>query len=138
MVTTMPRLVALALPGGPAYVDAIERVWDAGDAIAPVDDRLPPAEADKVMSELAPGAVVEADGEIRSLDGGQPVEDGDALVIATSGTTGDPKAAVHTHASIGLAWRNVDSTNSLRFLASVAPRKSASVAKPHSRRMRMK
>jgi O-succinylbenzoic acid--CoA ligase len=96
----MARLVALALPGGPAYVDAIRRVWDAGDAIAPLDDRLPPPEARKVMAALAPSAVIEGDGEIRSLDGGAPLEPGDAVVVATSGTTGNPKAVIHTHAGV--------------------------------------
>ena len=101
----MPQLVALALPGGPGYVDAIKRVWDAGDAIAPLDDRLPSLEAKKVMASLAPGAIIEPDGEIRSLDDGLPVEKGDAVVIATSGTTGAPKAVIHTHDSVAASAR---------------------------------
>lgn len=100
MVQAMPRLVALALRGGPAYLDAVRRVWDAGDAIAPLDHRLPPAEADRVLASLAPSAVMEDDGEIRSLIGGRPVEPGDAAVVATSGTTGDAKAVILTHDSV--------------------------------------
>jgi O-succinylbenzoic acid--CoA ligase len=101
----MPSVVALALPGGPAYVDAVRRVWDVGDAIAPLDPRLPPAEGEAVLAALAPSAVIEADGERRSLPGGAPVEDGDALVIATSGTTGRPKAVIHTHRGIEASAR---------------------------------
>ena len=101
----MARLVALALPGGPAYVDAIRRVWNDGDAIAPVDNRLPPNEAKKVMTALAPSAVIEADGEVRSLDGGLPLEPGDAVVVATSGTTGSPKAVIHTHDGVEASAR---------------------------------
>ncbi|MGI9615150.1 MAG: AMP-binding protein, partial [Acidimicrobiales bacterium] len=96
----MARLVAIAMRGGPSYVEAIKRIWDAGDAIAPIDLRLPPAERERVMAAITPTAIVEEDGEIRSLDGGQPVEDGDAAVVATSGTTGEPKAVIHTHSSI--------------------------------------
>ncbi len=96
----MGRLVALALPGGAGYIEAIRRVWEAGDAIAPLDGRLPQAEQDRIMTVLAPQAVIEGDGEIRSLPGGRPVEPGDGLVIATSGTAGRPKAVIHTHAAI--------------------------------------
>ena len=96
----MGRLVALALAGGPDYATAIRRVWDAGDAIAPLDPRLPPAEARRVLDVLRPTAVIEADGEPRALPGGVPVVDGDALVIATSGTSGTPKAVIHTHDSV--------------------------------------
>jgi o-succinylbenzoate---CoA ligase len=94
------ELVALALPGGPAYVDALRRVWDGGDAVLPLDPRAPAAHTGQVLAALRPGAVVEADGERRSLDGGLPVETDDAVVIATSGTTGTPKGAVHTHRGI--------------------------------------
>ncbi len=96
----MPELVALALPGGPAFVRAIEETWARGDAIFPVDRRLPRAELDRVFAAVAPGAVIEADGERRALAGGHPTEPGDAAVVATSGTTGRPKGVVHTHASI--------------------------------------
>jgi O-succinylbenzoic acid--CoA ligase len=96
----MGRLVALAVPPGPGYPEAIRRVWEAGDAIAPLDDRLPAAEAERVVGALRPGAVLEADGSIRELAGGLPTEEGDAVVIATSGTAGRPKAVVHTHASV--------------------------------------
>jgi len=86
--------------GGPAYVEAIRRVWDAGDAVAPIDLRLPPSERRRVTAALAPTDVIEDDGEIRSLGDGRPVEAGDAAVVATSGTTGEPKAVIHTHDSI--------------------------------------
>lgn len=96
----MAQLVALALRGGPTYVDTIRRVWDDGDAFAPLDPRLPKAEIDRVLTALAPSAVIDDEGERHPRPGGRPVQDGDALVLATSGTTGAPKAVIHTHASI--------------------------------------
>ncbi len=93
-------LVALDLPAGQALVDAIRRTWDAGDAIVCVDRRLPPAAAAQQWNAAAPGAVIGPDGERSPLAGGRPVEDGDAVVVCTSGTTGAPTAVVHTHASV--------------------------------------
>lgn len=71
--------------GSPAFVDALRRAWDAGDAVLPLDPRLP---------EPAAAAVV------RALRAGEEVEEGDALVVATSGTTGDPKGVVLTHDAV--------------------------------------
>ncbi|HKA02810.1 MAG TPA: AMP-binding protein [Acidimicrobiales bacterium] len=96
----MRDLVALDLPGGQAFVTALERAWDDGDAVAPLDPRLPAPARAEVLRVLAPTAVVGTDSERRPLAGGRPVEDGDALVIATSGTTGTPKAAVLTNAAV--------------------------------------
>lgn len=95
----MPELVALDLPGGPGFVDELRRAWDAGDAILPIDQRLPhPAKVD-LVARLHAGLVVDADGRHRT-DAGRPTEPGDAAVVATSGSTGRPKGVVLTHAAI--------------------------------------
>jgi O-succinylbenzoic acid--CoA ligase len=94
------ELIALLLPGGDEFVAAVQRAWDAGDAVLPLDPSAPRAHLDRVMAALAPTMVAEVDSAVRRLPDGRPVEDGDALVIATSGTTGTPKGAVHTHRSI--------------------------------------
>ena len=49
----VPELVALDLPGGIGFVDALRAIWDTGDAAAPLDPRLPPWR-DRCSLTLAP------------------------------------------------------------------------------------
>ncbi|MGH9114687.1 MAG: class I adenylate-forming enzyme family protein [Acidimicrobiales bacterium] len=100
----MPELVAIDLPGGPGFVDALRRAWDRGDAVLPLDQRLSAGARAGVVSRLRPAAVAGEGGESR-LEGGMPVEPGDALVMATSGTTGAAKGVVLTNAAVGASAR---------------------------------
>jgi O-succinylbenzoic acid--CoA ligase len=93
------RLVALDLPSGPDFVTALRRCFDDGDAALPLDPRLPAAARRRLLEALAPACVRAPDGET-ALAGARPIEDGDALVMPTSGTTGAPKGVVLTHAAI--------------------------------------
>jgi len=95
----MPDLVALALPGGPAFVAALQRIWDRGDAVFPLDLRLPEPARRAALRAMAPARVVDADGA-HPLPDPRPVEDGDALVVATSGTTGEARGVVLTHDAV--------------------------------------
>lgn len=114
------RLVAIDLPGGPGFVDALRRVWDAGGAAFPIDRRLPPPARAALLAAIAPTHLVDADGT-RALPDGRPAEDGDALVVATSGSTGTPKGVVLTHdavaASASATSRRLDVTGHDHWLA---------------------
>ena len=94
----MNRLVAIALPGGPQFVKELRRAWDNGDAVFPVDLRFPLEMQKHLISEMGASKIIDVSGETKTH--GYPVELGDALVVATSGSTGNPKGAVLTHEAV--------------------------------------
>jgi o-succinylbenzoate---CoA ligase len=105
----MPELVALDLPGGMGFVDALRAIWDTGDAVAPLDPRLPAAARRTMLEALRPTRMVRSDGEQHALADGVPVDEGDALVVATSGTSGEPKGVVLTHDAVSSsAWATTE------------------------------
>jgi o-succinylbenzoate---CoA ligase len=95
----MNELVALDLPPSKAFVDTMRKCWDDGDAIVPIDPRLPTPARAQLLDALRPLHIVDATGR-SSLPNSVPMIAGDAVVIATSGTTGTPKGVVLTHAAL--------------------------------------
>ena len=77
----MHRLVAIEARGQ-RFTDALRVAWDEGDAVLPVDPRLPAAAAADLVETMRVG---------------EAVEPGVALVMPTSGTTGVPKGVQLTH-----------------------------------------
>jgi O-succinylbenzoic acid--CoA ligase len=84
----VPSLVVLDATGTPDFVDAVRRAWDRGDAVFPLDPRLPPPARAEVLAAARPE---------------EPVADGDALIVATSGTSGVSKAVVLTYDAVRAA-----------------------------------
>ena len=82
---SVPRLVAIDATGGPDFVPALQAAWERGDAVLPLDPRLPAPARERLLARLGAGL---------------PVTPGDALVVATSGTTGEVKGVVLTHAAV--------------------------------------
>lgn len=99
----MPKLIAVMAEGRAGFVDQLRRVWDAGDAVFPLDPRLPRPAAEALLDALAPSSLVDPDGGVHPRAGGRPVDHGDALVVATSGTTGEPRGAVLTSEAVQAA-----------------------------------
>ncbi len=95
----MRRLVALSLEG-PRFVEELKKAWNEGDAVLPVDQRLSIKARRVVIKAMRPSVLISADANPVKLRGAEPVEDGDGLVMATSGTTGEPKGVVLTRSAV--------------------------------------
>ena len=97
---TVKRLVALDMPASVTFANHVRNAWEAGDAVLPIDQRLPQAAKDSLVEQFKPTILIDATDNVVNIGGSEPTEVHDALVIATSGSTGRPKGVVHTHDSI--------------------------------------
>lgn len=73
---------------GLQFVTAMLRAWDSGDAVLPLDPRLPKEMAGRLVAALA-----------------GPIAPDVALVVTTSGTTGAPRGVELTHAQVAASAR---------------------------------
>lgn len=81
----MANLLVVLDADDPHFVDLLQQAWDDGHAVLPLDPRLPAPARAAVLAAARPD---------------KSVEPGDALVVVSSGTTGDPKAAILTHEAV--------------------------------------
>ncbi len=108
-------LLAIVLPPAAAAV-AVQEAWASGEAVAVIDPRDPSFRIEERLSTLRPTEVLDGKGRRvwSDRDGeGEPVAAGVAAIVATSGTTSEPRwvmldenaleaSAFAVHAAIGV------------------------------------
>src|SRR6185437_2224557 len=73
-------------------LEPLARALDgSGPAVLPVDASQPAARVARLIDAFQPDAVIELDGEARTRSGAPGVAPDTAVIIATSGSTGEPK-----------------------------------------------
>lgn len=91
------------MPCGPLMVERIKKAWDHGDAVFPLDQRAPQEMRRRLIDAAAPTVIATSQGDTSWK--GTPIDAGDALVVASSGTTGEPKCIVLTMEALGASAR---------------------------------
>jgi O-succinylbenzoic acid--CoA ligase len=83
----------------PEAARVIVGLWEAGEAAMPLDPAAPAPELARSLAALRPTAIIDRDGRHRRPDG-VPAAAGTAAIVATSGTTGEPKGTELTFAGL--------------------------------------
>lgn len=98
-----PRVIAISAERASDVWSMVRQTWTVGDVAAPVPTGVPDAYRNQLLAAIAPTHVwADPSGSPAPIPGGVPGLAGDALVMCTSGTSGSPKAVVHTVE--GLRW----------------------------------
>ncbi|MDT5019690.1 MAG: mycobactin peptide synthetase MbtF [Mycobacterium sp.] len=96
--------VAIRLSRGPRYVVAILAVLKAGASYVPLEPGMPAERVNSILRQSGATIVIDDDFDDGEAADFRPVEVDPrhaAYVVFTSGTTGEPKGVIGTHAAVG-------------------------------------
>ena len=116
--------VAAIEPAGVRFAALLHACLRMGTALVPISPRSPATEVDRVLADCRPRLLIR-DGEPESLPDAVSGPGGDACVLYTSGTTGEPKGVRLTlanHVASALGCQQVlGSTDADRWLLVLSP-----------------
>jgi O-succinylbenzoic acid--CoA ligase len=98
-----PDVVAIRLPPR-ALAERVAQVWESGAVALPLDPGATADETRRVLAATRPAAFV-TDSGVEALPDAVPASAGAALVVVTSGTSGDPKPVELSHDALDASAR---------------------------------